>query len=544
MPSKKSKNEIKLSKVKTDSQKLTPLAKIYDYINQASTSGDIIKFIQTKLTDADVLDHEKVSLLFNAMYNIADIAPDAPDVPAEVHKLYRCGRDSCVFTTYIKSECDAHIRTNHKRPQLFGCDDVNCSFISRDETHIDVHKRYEHTEKTVYAWDTDDYSLMPTLKWLALQEYPDDVYVKFNLMIGNVFRVGAVPMVERVKENTGKSVKKVRNEKNEKNEKKEKKVKKVDKVYSCNKCLFTTSHSRRLINHRKNEHADTTINFHCTHKGCTFGTRTKTHLKIHVSCMHNIIERTCYKLDCNFKYTSNSEIIQHNKTMHPDTQPVYLCQESGCLRELYDKDLYEKHLLSDHEKGDNECEFCIEKVHNLIEYDDPITFHKYNICKYCVHSIRKTNARSDEKTVIKYLQKNENIGPYIALLNGAARHDKCATNARPDILLAMPTKLTVILEIDENQHYGYTVGCDVGRMHMLADEFMSGRVVFVRYNPDKYISDTPCKDTATRLKQLSDLIEQLSRQPADDALHIQVHYLFYDDCNPHITKSFAKYLYH
>ena len=58
-------------------------------------------------------------------------------------------------------------------------------------------------------------------------------------------------------------------------------------------------------------------------------------------------------------------------------------------------------------------------------------------------------------------------------------------NKRPDILLNL-NKHSIIIEIDENQHKGYDVGCDNARTFIM-QEALNRPTIFIRFNPDDYV---------------------------------------------------------
>lgn len=55
---------------------------------------------------------------------------------------------------------------------------------------------------------------------------------------------------------------------------------------------------------------------------------------------------------------------------------------------------------------------------------------------------------------------------------------------RPDILIEMYTH-SIIIEIDENQHYDYE--CENKRMMQLFEDLGNRPLVMIRFNPDEYI---------------------------------------------------------
>jgi hypothetical protein len=57
---------------------------------------------------------------------------------------------------------------------------------------------------------------------------------------------------------------------------------------------------------------------------------------------------------------------------------------------------------------------------------------------------------------------------------------------RPDILLDISSHI-IIVEIDENQHDRYDCTCENKRMMQLSSDLKYKSIIFIRFNPDKYI---------------------------------------------------------
>lgn len=60
---------------------------------------------------------------------------------------------------------------------------------------------------------------------------------------------------------------------------------------------------------------------------------------------------------------------------------------------------------------------------------------------------------------------------------------------RPDIYVDKFTH-TVVIEVDENQHYGYS--CENKRDMEIFTDFNNRPLIFIRFNPDKYDSEKSC----------------------------------------------------
>ena len=64
--------------------------------------------------------------------------------------------------------------------------------------------------------------------------------------------------------------------------------------------------------------------------------------------------------------------------------------------------------------------------------------------------------------------------------------DGCSRR-RPDLLLDLGSHV-VIIEIDEDKHTGYECSCENKRIMQISQDLHHRPVVFIRFNPDEYIT--------------------------------------------------------
>ena len=62
-----------------------------------------------------------------------------------------------------------------------------------------------------------------------------------------------------------------------------------------------------------------------------------------------------------------------------------------------------------------------------------------------------------------------------------------SSKRRPDLLLDLIYQI-IIIEIDENQHTDYDCSCENKRLMELSQDLQHRPIVFIRFNPDKYIN--------------------------------------------------------
>jgi hypothetical protein len=98
----------------------------------------------------------------------------------------------------------------------------------------------------------------------------------------------------------------------------------------------------------------------------------------------------------------------------------------------------------------------------------------------------------------------------------------------------------MIVECDEKQHKSYSPVCESGRIDEILDEFKSGKVIFIRWNPDYYKVEKGGKklNRIERLDKLGDVLVNITKNIPKD--HIKIIYMFYDKDNPVIVDRWNK----
>ena len=100
-----------------------------------------------------------------------------------------------------------------------------------------------------------------------------------------------------------------------------------------------------------------------------------------------------------------------------------------------------------------------------------------------------------------------------------------------DFTLEMPWG-TLLLEVDEDQHFTYPAECDVVRDLNIASSIALGsqtKVVILRYNPDHFCIDNNVQRLSkkTKLDKLMETIRQFETDPAPGLLFAR-RFLYYD----------------
>ena len=164
-----------------------------------------------------------------------------------------------------------------------------------------------------------------------------------------------------------------------------------------------------------------------------------------------------------------------------------------------------------------ECTYCLAKIH----YSD-------NFCPSCkqfnvLGQTVKTHAKELEIKVLLEEKFDSDIFD----------HDKTVTGGcskkRPDFLLTANWG-NIVLEVDEFQHKRktYPCECEISRMKEIYFDCGVKNLLFIRYNPDTYLTVTGAKPVIKRKRQ--DLLVKIIQEQLDKkkVRYLGVMYLFYD----------------
>ena len=109
-------------------------------------------------------------------------------------------------------------------------------------------------------------------------------------------------------------------------------------------------------------------------------------------------------------------------------------------------------------------------------------------CLYCYINLFpdkpvSRNYKTKEYAVVEFIKEKFKFN-WIAdkIINGGC------SRRRPDLLLDLMTHV-IIVEVDENQHVMYDCSCENKRIMELSQDVGHRPIVFIRFNPDEYVSD-------------------------------------------------------
>ena len=255
-------------------------------------------------------------------------------------------------------------------------------------------------------------------------------------------------------------------------------------------------------------------------------------------CIHGRIKKTCKecggsqicehgrrKSQC--KECNGSQVCKHGKLK-------YICKECGGLG------ICEHGKLKSHCPDCDGSKICKSRREPYNTECRQVGNRKYNgFCTHCFSNIFP----DDPKTAnIRIKSKELKVVNYISTKYDGFIHDKpfyadleggcCGSKRRID-LRKLINNTMLCIEIDENQHKYYIKSDENNRYDDLFMDF-SGKYIFIRYNPDKFIDKyNKCKNPFfnNRMEVLSMLIDKhcqrIKNEENDDL--VEIHHLFYDE---------------
>ena len=163
------------------------------------------------------------------------------------------------------------------------------------------------------------------------------------------------------------------------------------------------------------------------------------------------------------------------------------------------------------------CDYCCSAIH----YSETFCGH----CKQYIDN-GKTVKRQRKEDEIKELLLETNFINF--------RHDKKVeygcTKRRPDFEITTSWG-DIILEVDENQHNRktYPCECEIVRMKQIYFDCGVEHLLFIRYNPDTYVS-LDCISKPEKMKQRHELLTKFLQKCMNVRKfeHLGVVYLYYD----------------
>lgn len=254
--------------------------------------------------------------------------------------------------------------------------------------------------------------------------------------------------------------------------------------------------------------------------------------------MINVKNKKCLKDGCK-RLARKGTVLQRlkycNQHAGPDDHVVKSCEVKRCKKAasysptgtLPALRCDDHKLATDEELFTAPCVSC-----NL-----PWILNEAGLCEICAIPKKRTKPKENfirERLRAAELKQVEEPGRATWRLVSEDRTvEGTCSNKRPDFLLDYGSKI-VIVEVDEEQHKDRPCFCEQQRMLGIFNDFGGTPVLFVRYNPDKYVDDQGVKhqaDNKGRSRILLQYLDNLRNTPELPYL-CNVVYMYYDGCKP------------
>ena len=269
-----------------------------------------------------------------------------------------------------------------------------------------------------------------------------------------------------------------------------------------------------------------------------------------VRCIHpNCKIRACFgnsegkALYCKTHAPEGFWNIKNKCCIHPN------CKTQACFGLLFKPKIHcGQHKLSNEYRRNNpKCLFCHEKaiyyLPNMFpEYCSnhapkialPLSemqcircnlfyenLNREQICTYCVAIPVPIKQKEDDiKKLLDY--------HCIEYTSYDKPIDISCSKYRPDFVFDQNPYMTTILEIDEHQHKSYPEFCECTRMINISQELGGKNVLWIRYNPDHYVSCNPELSQYDREKILIECLQKAINSTKQLQYPYMILRLFYD----------------
>jgi len=241
-------------------------------------------------------------------------------------------------------------------------------------------------------------------------------------------------------------------------------------------------------------------------------------------CEHNVNKSTCKtckgisicehnKQRCRCKICNPNCLCEHNilkcgcKICNPSILCTHDKRKKQCL-------ICNPNLLCEHSKRKNYCNLC--KGNQICQHgkrrERCVQCNGSGICKCCQVNYKNPKYNNhcfrcfmhlfpDQPVSRNYKTKETDVAQFIInqfpnfTWNLDKKVEDGCSKRRPDLMCDLGYQV-IIVEVDENQHTDYDCSCENKRIMQLSQDVGHRPIVFIRLNPDDYISSNNEKITS------------------------------------------------
>lgn len=218
-------------------------------------------------------------------------------------------------------------------------------------------------------------------------------------------------------------------------------------------------------------------------------------------CKHKKIKSACVECD-------GTNICEHKKIKSTcvECHGNQICIHSK--RKTFCK-ICKGSQICEHNKQKAKCKTCGGSSLCKSTWCETTGNKKYEgFCFFCY-----VNLFPDKQIVKNYKTKETNVVdnikehyPEFTWVADKKIQDGCSKK-RPDLLLDLGTHI-IIIEIDENAHTDYDCSCENKRLMELSKDVGHRPIVFIRFNPDKYVDKDGNKITSCwKINKISGILQ-------------------------------------
>jgi hypothetical protein len=241
---------------------------------------------------------------------------------------------------------------------------------------------------------------------------------------------------------------------------------------------------------------------HCIYDNCSnrathnfFGKITNYCVEHKLENMINISSKKCLFKNC-IKFP-NFNFLGEKSGDYCSTHKLENMIDVGNIKCLYEKCRKSPSFNYENEKNAIYCySHKLDDMINIkiVKCKTPLceTKANKNYEGFCLRCYVHTNP--DKPIKRNYKTKEQNVSNYIknefqnlTIITDKIIQDGCSKK-RPDIQIDLGYQI-IIVEIDENQHKNYDCSCQNKRLMELSQDYNHRPIIFIRFNPDHYISD-------------------------------------------------------